>query len=136
MSVLARNRGVSAMEFLNSAHELELFTIRRSAHDIPKAYTFVLRVPLCESARRINQNLVYANSIYPTSKEDYAKRRGFQRMAILECENMLELLRLTSEVLPIKDTILEPWTGYILSVEKLTKLWFKSDKERFKGFAL
>lgn len=130
MSVLKKNRGISEMEFLNSAHELELFTVQRASHDIPKAYTFTLKMPLCESARAINKYLIYANSIYPQSMEDFDQRRQYQRAAVCEIQNMLAILRLTSELLPIKDAALEHWTGLLLTIERLTKRWAKSDRER------
>jgi hypothetical protein len=136
MSVLASKRGVSMMEFLNSAHEMEKFTIERATHDIPKTYTFTLRIPICESARKINKCLVYANSIYPENAEDYQRRRQYQKAAIYEIQNMLELLRLASEILPVKDSVLKRWTELLLSIERLTKCWTKSDRERFKGYAL
>ena len=134
--VLVKNRGVSEMEFLNTAHQMELFTIQRTAHDIPKTYTFTLRIPLCESARKINKYLVYANSIYPKNNEDFRKRKEFQKAAIIEIQNMFELLRLTSEILPIKNNALNEWTEMLLKIENLTKRWSESDSKRFSGHIL
>ncbi len=139
MGVLERKRGLSKMEFMNTAHELEKFTIERSTRDIPKAYTFSLRKPLCDSARRINQYVTYANSVFPDRKrqtpEKYlelcARRQSFQESAIIEIQNFLAILRLASEILPIKNTILEAWTGLVLKEEAVVKKWKQSDAERY-----
>ena len=126
------------MEFLNSAHNLELFTIERSVKDIPKTYTFILRVPLCESARTINKLVTYANSIFPDSIKDQeqknrmiSKRLEYQRMAVMEIQNMLEILTIASERIPIKDTVLCEWTELILKEEKAIKNWHEADKKRY-----
>ena len=46
MSVVRSKRGVSEMEFLNTARQLELFTMRKCKNAIPKSYTFYLGQPL------------------------------------------------------------------------------------------
>ena len=69
------------MEFLNTAHELELQTIRMTMREnaIPKRYRYVLGRPLTDSARALNQYIIYANGIYPTKKEEYELRRNYQK---------------------------------------------------------
>ena len=133
MSVLKRFQDQSEVEFLNTAHELEKYTIENTKQ-IPKSYTFTLKIPLCEAARKINQNIVYANSIYPMrDKADFESlktaRRRFQRTAMIEIQNFLEMLRLASEILAIKG--LEEWIGYALKEEAILKAWIKSDAERY-----
>ena len=70
MSVRVDQRKESQCEFLNTAHELEKYTIQLSMREnaIPKRYRFTLGLPLCNAARSLNQNITYANSIYPTTK--------------------------------------------------------------------
>lgn len=122
------------MEFLNTAHELEKFTIEVCHREtaIPKKYRLTLGRSLMESARTIHNSIIYANSIYPTCPADLDLRRGYQNAAIREIQIMLKDLRLLFELkMPISDASLETWTGYLLKEEKLVKAWRSSDKKRF-----
>lgn len=133
MSVLARNRSTSAMEFLNTAHELEKFTIEACHREnvIPKRYRLSKGKDLMESAKIVNNNVIYANSVFPRTKAEYQRRIKFQKRAIMEIQIMLKDLRLLSEILPISDSIMEKWTGYLINEEGYIKAWMQSDKGRF-----
>ena len=133
MSVLARNRSTSAMEFLNTAHELEKFTIEACHREnvIPKRYRLSKGKDLMESAKIVNNNVIYANSGFPRTKAEYQRRIKFQKRAIMEIQIMLKDLRLLSEILPISDSVLEKWTGYLINEEGYIKAWMQSDKGRF-----
>ena len=132
MSVLQRNRTESKMEFINSAHELELMTIRLVHREnvIPKRYRLTLGSKLIESVRKINQYVTYANGIYPKKDAELVERNKLQVNALLEIRNLLELMRLTSELFPIKGTVLEEWTRLALKEEHAIKCWKQSDKKR------
>ena len=133
MSVLARNRSTSALEFLNTAHELEKFTIEACHREnvIPKRYRLSKGKDLMESAKIVNNNVIYANSVFPRTKAEYQRRIKFQKRAIMEIQIMLKDLRLLSEILPISDSVLEKWTGYLINEEGYIKAWMQSDKGRF-----
>lgn len=133
MSVLARNRSTSAMEFLNTAHELEKFTIEACHREnvIPKRYRLSKGKDLMESAKIVNNNVIYANSVFPRTKAEYQRRIKFQKRAIMEIQIMLKDLRLLSEIPPISDSVLEKWTGYLINEEGYIKAWMQSDKGRF-----
>lgn len=134
MSVLAGKRAESKMEFLNTAHELELQTIRMTMREnaIPKRYRYVLGRPLTDSARTLNQYIVYANGIFPTNKAEYEVRRKYQKRAMLEVQNMLELMRITTELIPIKNTVLEEWVKLATLEENLLRKWIQADRQRYK----
>jgi hypothetical protein len=134
MSVLARNRKESEVEFLNTAFELEKFTVQACHREnvIPKRYRLTLGNRLMESAKIIHNNIVYANTIRVNKKKDYVRRMGFQYKALLEIQIMLKDLRLISELFTaIKDSVLEEWTGLIIKEEALIKGWIKSDTARY-----
>lgn len=120
------------MEFINSAHELELMTIRLVHREnvIPKRYRLTLGSKLIESVRKINQYVTYANGIYPKKDAELVERNKLQVNALLEIRNLLELMRLTSELFPIKGTVLEEWTRLALKEEHAIKCWKQSDKKR------
>ena len=122
------------MEFLNTAYELEKFTIKSCHREnvIPKRYRLTKGKELMESAKIINNNVTYANSIFPKTRAEYQKRYSFQRVAILEIQIMLKDLRLISEIITsIPENVLKEWTGYLLKEEKCIKDWMRSDKKRF-----
>ena len=122
------------MEFLNTAHELELQTIRMTMREnaIPKRYRYVLGRPLTDSARALNQYIIYANGIYPTKKEEYELRRNYQKRAVLEIQNMFEIMRIATELLPIKNTVLEEWIKLAALEETLLRKWIQADRQRYK----
>lgn len=134
MSVLVKDRGESVMEFMNTAFELEKFTIQACHREnvIPKRYRLSKGMDLMRSANIIGNNVVYANSIFPKTMEEYKMRVKYQKSAIREIQIMLKDLRLVSEILPIKDTTLEEWTGLLLKEEGSIKSWMRSDAKRFK----
>ena len=122
------------MEFLNTAHELELQTIRMTMREnaIPKRYRYALGRPLTDSARALNQYIIYANGIYPTKKEEYELRRNYQKRAVLEIQNMFEIMRIATELLPIKNTVLEEWIKLATLEETLLRKWIQADRQRYK----
>lgn len=134
MSVRSDKRNESSLEFLNTAHELEkltmTLTLRESA--IPKRYRYILGQPLCESARLINKYIVYANSIFPKTQEEYEMRKRYQKQARIELFNYSELMRLATELLPIKGGVIEEWTTLERREEIVLKRWMESDRQRFK----
>ena len=122
------------MEFLNTAHELELQTIKMTMREnaIPKRYRYVLGRPLTDSARALNQYIIYANVIFPTNKEEYELRRNYQKKAVLEIKNMFEIMRIATELLPIKNGVLEEWIKLASLEENLLRKWIQADRQRYK----
>lgn len=141
MSVRANERGESKMEFLNSAFELEKYTMQICHREtaIPKRYRLTIGKSLMDSAKIIHNCVIYANSIYPNKDNDTPEiykakvdlRRQYQEKAIREIQIMMKDLRLAYEVLQIKATVFDPWTGLLLKEEKAIKGWRISDKKRF-----
>lgn len=133
MSVLVQNRKESQAEFINTAHEIEKLTIRLSMREnaIPKRYRYFLAQPLVCSARALNQYITYANAIFPKTQEEYRIRQKYQKRAMLEVKNLLELMRLASELLPIKNTVLEEWTRKVVLEENVLRKWTQADKKRY-----
>ena len=135
MGVLARLRSVSQIQYLACATKLEIYTIKRASHDIPKAYSFTLKNPLCESARRINQYVTSADStmMKPGDAEAYERRIQFLGCAYREARNMFEILRVCDEVLPIKETVLEEWSKLIIDEQMAIAAEKKSLRDRFEA---
>lgn len=128
------DRKESTAEFLNTAHELEILTIKISMREnaIPKRYRYTLGQPLMTSARTLNQYITYANGIYPHTQEEYQQRRKYQIRAAVEMKNLWELMRIASELLPIKDTVLTEWAQKAYLEENVLRKWMQADKQRYK----
>ncbi len=134
MSVRVNERKESEAEFLNTAHELELMTIRLSVREnaIPKRYRYILGQKLCDSVREMNKNIVCANSIFPKRKYEYELRRTYQFRALAALQDLLELMRTTLELLPIKDTVATEWMRLASTENKVLRKWMQSDQQRYK----
>lgn len=133
MSVRSDQRKDSPCEFLNSAHELEKLTIQLAVREnaIPKRYRFILGQPMCDAARAVNRNITYANSIYPQTKAQYERRKAYQALAKSALADLLELMRLASELLPVKNTVMTQWQGWAYSTQKALAQWVQSDASRY-----
>ncbi|WP_026651325.1 hypothetical protein [Butyrivibrio proteoclasticus] len=132
--VRTEDRKASSVEFMNSAHELEKLTIQLSMREnaIPKRYRFILGQPLCEAARTLNRSITYANAIYPTNRKEYEIRRSYQTKAKMALSDMFEIMRLATELLPMKNTVVNEWTKIASIEQKALLSWMQSDKSRYK----
>ena len=136
-NVLAKDRKPSGLEFLVYPHDLEVYTVQ-NAKAIPKTHTFMLKVPLCESARNINKFIRYANTIYPDNikdedrkKEAVTERLKWEKRAIMEVTNFIEILTVASEVVPLSDNLLEKWTELAYNSKQSLINRNNKDKERY-----
>lgn len=76
MSVVKSKRKESSIEFIHTARELQIYTLKKCV-GFPKKYTFYLGQPIAESARRIHEYVKMANSIYPTNAHEVQLRRDY-----------------------------------------------------------
>ena len=134
MSVRVNNRKESEAEFLNTAHELELMTIKLSVREnvIPKRYRYIIGQKLCDSAREVNKNIISANSIFPKRKFEFEMRRSYQLKALAALQDLLELIRTTLELFPIKETVSTEWMRLASVENKVLRKWMQSDQQRYK----
>lgn len=137
MSVRANERKESALEFLNTAHELEKFTLQVVMNEriIPKRYRYMIGQQMCNSAMELSKNITYANSIYPKTKQDYEMRREYQHVALGALKNLCSLIRLAYEVLPIKGSVVTQWSTLLSKEEGALRSWINSDNKRYKDLS-
>ena len=77
MSVLKSKRGESAMQFIETARELEIYTIKQCAR-FPKRFMFLITKDIVALSKAVYNNVKAANSVYPTNA---AKTADFQAVA-------------------------------------------------------
>lgn len=73
MSVLKSKRGESTMQFIETARELEVYTIKQCAK-FPKRFMFLITKDLIDLAKSVYNNTKSANSIYPTNINELQMR--------------------------------------------------------------
>lgn len=133
MSVVRSKRGVSEMEFLNTARKLEIFTIRKCKNAIPKGYTFYLSQPIVLSAVAVYSNVKKGNSIYPTNPCEAQMRRSLFLKAYAELENLISQIEIVNELCVLSPSIMEEWSRLICTEMSLLKGVMERDRNRYKN---
>lgn len=82
--------------------------------------------------RGISREVYVANSIYPTTYEEYAERRLHQDKAIGLCYGMVQELQYVIETLPVDVNVYLRFADAIQAEINLIKGWRRSDN-KFKG---
>jgi len=107
MSVLARNRAVSELEFYKNGKEIraELTRFLMNEKHVPKRYSFVFRYPGIDLVRELMEEITAANTIFVKPSDKVAKseivehnrnvtiRRHHQLKAIIKCEQIIQHLQ-------------------------------------------
>ena len=92
-SVIKSKRSESEMEFIHTARQLQIHTIKKCT-GFPKRYTFYVSQPLAACATRIHEYVKCANSIYPTNQQDAQIRREYLIRANAELNSKTEKARM------------------------------------------
>ena len=74
MSVYKSKRGKSSVQFVETARKLEEHTLEQCLK-VPKRYTFLLTQQIMGLASTVYEEVVAANSIYPTNQHEAQLRR-------------------------------------------------------------
>lgn len=132
MSVIKSKRGVSGVQFLDTAKDLDLFTMRTCVKYIPKRYTFYIAQPIIITASNIHSCVKRGNSIFPATARDVEMRREQFVMASAELQNLISKINIAYEMFPIADKIILKWLGLINQEISLLKNVIKKDEDRYK----
>lgn len=132
MSVIKSKRGESEMEFVYTARQLEIHTIRKCVH-FPKRYTFFISQPLANSATRIHQYVKKANSVYPTNQHEAQIRRDFLIRANAELQSMVSEIEVAYELFGMDLKEMRFWMDMVEREIRLVKAVMKKDRERYKN---
>lgn len=132
MSVPSGKRGESEMEFIHTARELQIHTIRKCV-GFPKRYTFYIGQPIAGSATRIYQCVMMANSIYPTNAHEAQIRRDYLLEAGAELRSLVSQIEVATELFGIEERSMRYWMDLVDKEIRLIKAVLKKDKERYKN---
>lgn len=138
MSVIKSKRGESVIQFLETARELEIYTIKQCAK-FPKRFMFLITKDIIDLAKSIFNNVKSANSVYPTNAAELQMRTNFiiKANCALQClisqlDIAREFIKHTDNDKSIKSKTWQTWADLITSEVKMLSSLRKNDKERYK----
>jgi len=130
MSVIKSKRATSEVEFLNTARQLEIYSIKKCAN-FPKRYTFYLSQPIANATVRIYEYVKCANSIYPVNQHEAQIRRDYLIKARAELYSLISQIEIACEIFGIEDKTLRFWMDMIEKEINLIRALMKKDRERY-----
>lgn len=132
MSVIKSKRSVSPVEFIHTARELEIYTIRKVVN-FPKRYTFYVSQPLAESATRVHKLVKAGNSIYPTNKHEAQLRRDYFLKALAELQSLVSQIEIANELFSVEANSMKMWGELINKEDRLLRAVLKKEQQRYKN---
>jgi hypothetical protein len=103
LSVIKSKRGQSGVQFLDTALDLETFTIK-ACTNFAKRYTFVLTNEISDLSKAIFNNVKMANSIYPLCKSEAQLRRNYFLSAYGTCQCIITQIQVAYDLKVINST--------------------------------
>lgn len=134
MGVLKKDRGLSSVQFIDTARALEVLTLKNCLK-FPKRYTFFITTEIVRLSQSVYNNVKSANSIYPTNQIEVQMRRDYFTKANCDLQALISQLGIAKEIITteMKATIWIEWMNLIEEEAKLISAVKKNDKERFKS---
>jgi len=132
MSVVRSKREESNMEYIHTARELQIYTIRKCA-GFPKRYTFYVNQPIADHANKIYRCVVMANSVYPTNAHEVQIRRDYLIKANAILHSLVAQIETAHEIFGLEAKVIKYWMELVEKEIRLVKGTLKKDKERYKN---
>lgn len=131
MSVVRQKRGDSQLQFLDTARDLEIFSLKNCIK-FPKRYTFLFTNEIAHLAISILNNVKAANSIFPTNEHEVEMRRDYFTKANCNLQCLITQLGVAKEVCGenIKTSTWCHWMDLCETEAKLISAVKKRDRER------
>lgn len=136
MSVLKQKRNESQLQFLDTARQLEIFTLRNCVK-FPKRYTFLITNEIVRLAQSVYNKVKAANSIFPSGELEINLRREYLIQANCDLQCLISQLDVAKEMFgaEIKAATWCGWMDLIESEARLISAVKKRDKERLSKAA-
>lgn len=133
MSVLKSKRCESGMQFVDTARELEIYTLRYAVK-FPKRYTFFITTEIVRLSQAVYNEVKSANSIFPTNAHEAEMRRDCLIRANNALQCLISQLDIAKEVFcsDVEAKVWAKWMDLIIEESKLISAVKKRDHERFK----
>ena len=132
MSVLKSHRSDSGVQFLDTARDLEVYTLR-NCMKFPKRVTFYLSQHIVSLSQAVLNNCKAANSIYPRNAHEAQMRRDCLIKANNALQAMVSQLDIAQGVVgDVPDKVWLEWMRLIAEEARLISAVQKSDLTRYK----
>lgn len=131
MSVIRSRRSESEIEFLHTARELQIYTIKKCT-SFPKRYTFYISQPIAGAATRIHEYVKMANSVYPTNAHEAQIRRDYLLRANAELNSLVSQIEVAHELFGLEPNVMKYWMDIVEKEIRLVKAVMKKERERYK----
>ncbi len=132
MSVIKSQRTESEIEFLHTARELQIYTIKKCV-GFPKRYTFYLSQPIAEAATHVHEWVKMANSIYPVNAHEVQLRRDYFLRANAQLNSMVSQIEVAHELFGLEPNVMKYWMDLVDTEIRLVKGIMKKDRARYKN---
>lgn len=131
--VYKRLRKETEMQFLINGLELQVeitkFVMKEKF--VPKKWRIIIAQGIIAKVDEMVDNMTFANSIYPTSEQEFVLRRKYQTMAICNCYQLHnKIVRMEKCLDSVKIENLSKIIELLNQVVVLLKRWKKTDKIR------
>ncbi len=144
MSVLASKRGESAVQFLDTAREIELYALKYAVK-FPKRHFFVMTKDLLDLTKQGYNNVKSANSVYPTNPEEAQIRVNYVIHAICNYQALISQLDIAMSLIthysakgddgkekPVPSKVWEEWVRMISEELRLLSGLKKKLQNKYK----
>ena len=131
MSVIKSKRGESEQEFLHTARELQIHTIRKVVN-FPKRYTFYVSQPIAACAVRIHEDVKRANSVFPRNQHEAQIRRDYLIHAYAELQSLVSQIEVANELFGLEPDAMKFWMDIVDTEIRLVRGVMEKDRERYK----
>ena len=141
MSVYKSKRGLSAIQYVENARQLQIFTIKNCVK-FPKRYTYIVVQKIAELSEDIDTHVRIAESIVPTNLREAQNKRDELNYAFGLLNSLDDKLQLMYDIVSdnpnfktefkwLPNAMLE-WGRLIQTERNLITGVKKADKKRFK----
>ncbi|MBQ8465705.1 MAG: hypothetical protein IJ545_06825 [Alphaproteobacteria bacterium] len=129
-NVLARKRQVTELAFYVSGQQLqtEITKFAMNEKAIPKKYRLLLGQDIIKKTDELMDNIIAANSIYPTTEDEMKMRKAYQTRAINNCFQIQNRLIRLVNCISIEKRRIAPIADILQKEVSLLKNWKKSAK--------
>lgn len=135
MSVPVHKRTEGKLKVLTATRALADYTLTICANEknFPKRERWMLTDRIVTTALSILEEVDTANSIFVSTRGDYALRRKSQTLALAYTARLLGLMDLAHKRYRLSSERISYWTGLVIDSRNLIMKWRQSDKERYKN---
>jgi hypothetical protein len=139
MSVLKSRRSKSRIQYLDTARELEIYTIKQCSR-FPKRFMFLITKDIVSLATAIYNNVRAANSISVLTLNDANMRHEYITKANCHLQCLIsqldiahEFISITEKRKPIKSNVWTRWAKLITDETKLLDILSENDKKEYNN---